>query len=66
MKKEYTMEQFKEMFNEAQAKTIDELNKDFEESNAKKDGGQDVMFMLHNIMVTATLRKHLFEKEKGE
>lgn len=66
MKKKYTMEQFKEMFDEAQEKTIEELRKDFEESDAKKDNGKDILFMLHNIMVTATLRKYLFNKEEGE
>lgn len=66
MKKKYTMEEIKKMFDEAQVKTIEELNKDFEDSDSKSKEGQDLYFMLHNIMVTSLLRKNLFGNEKGE
>lgn len=63
MEKKYTMKQFIEMFDKAQVKTIEELNDDFQKSNANKENGQEVMFMLHNMMVTAALRRNIFKKE---
>ena len=60
--KKYTMEEFKEMYEEAVVKTIEELDKDFKEAS-NGDSMQMVAFSLQNLMVIATLKKNIFFKD---
>lgn len=67
MKKKYTMEEFKKMFEEAEAKVIEEFDEHLEEVQKKKGmekGLPGFAMQLQNMMIIAMLEHHLFEKEK--
>ena len=61
MKKKYTMEQFEEMYDNAVMKTMEKLDKDFQEES-KIDGIGMVAFSLQNMLAMIELKKELFEK----
>lgn len=67
MKKKYTIEEFKEMFKEAETKAVEEFDKHIRE--IQKERGQEenmtgFMMGLQNMVIISMLEHHLFEKEK--
>lgn len=65
MKKKYTIEEFKEMFVEAQARTLAKMLKDMKEADTKGEMGEMgyISFNLHNMMCMSQLYKELFKVE---
>lgn len=65
----YTMEEFEEKFLEAQRKTIEELDKQYEELSEKVDKEENpmgkIIYTMQNMMVIAKVHSYLFN-EKGE
>lgn len=67
MKKKYTMEEFKEMFNEAMIKAIENLDKKMKEAQketGRESGMMDFMFSMQNMIAMTKLKKFLFEEDK--
>lgn len=67
MEKIYTIEQFKKLFGKAEKETLEELEVEFTESQEELNGNskmRDFMFALQNKIVTATLKRNLFEGEE--
>lgn len=67
MKKRYTIEQFKELFEKAEKETLEELEAEFTKSQEELNGDsrmESFMFALQNKMVTTTLKHNLFEGEE--
>lgn len=68
MKKKYTMEELKEMFDKAVSETIEELEKELEEAQKKLNKQMNpagrMAYTMQNLMVMGTLRNRIFKEEK--
>lgn len=68
MKKKYTVEEIKEIYENVEREVLEKLSNDMEE--AEKNTGKKVngmgktVYHLNNIMVTALVEQKLFEKLK--
>ena len=66
----YTMEEFKEMFKEANHKTMEKLMGDYKTAGAQNNKEIDPMaefaFSLQNSLVISVLEHYLFNEEEGE
>ena len=63
MKKKYTMEEFKEMFDDAVKQSLEKLDADFEKSSKEKGKDNQLgsfFFTLQNTMAYGELRHKLF------
>lgn len=70
MKKKYTIEEFKEMFDDAVKLSLKEICKDFkkaiEEKKESLDGSEELLFAMQNGFAYAALRKNLFGGKSNE
>lgn len=61
MKKKYTMEDFFEIFQEAEVKTLEKIAKDFKEAGKDENPMTSMLFNLQNVMVMTELKKEIFK-----
>lgn len=70
MKKKYSIEEFKEMFDKAMKLALEETKKDFKEASNNcghpVDALQEMAFTMQNAMAYAALRKNLFGGKENE
>lgn len=67
MKKKYTIEEFKEMFKEAETKAVEEFDehiRGIQKERGQKENMTGFMMGLQNMIIISMLERHLFEKEK--
>lgn len=70
MKKKYTIEEFKEMFDNAMKLSLEETKKDFKDAandcGHPVDALEEMAFTMQNAMAYASLRKQLFGGKTNE
>ncbi len=62
----FTMEQFKEIYDKAVAKTIESMNKIYHEKKEDVDSMGELFWSLHNMLAFQELRKEIFKDEESE
>ena len=66
MKKKYTMQEIKEMFDIAKIKVLDKMDKDFEEKSEVKDGMAKFAWSMQNMIVLIELEHAMFGDDKND
>ena len=63
--KKYTLKEFEERYDKAVIRTLDELEKEFEKADEKKELNalQKLAFTMQNTLAIAKLKVELFQKE---
>ena len=64
--KKYTMEEFKKLYDHAVVETLEKVESDFikAQGEVKTDNPMErIAFTMQNVLVMATLKHYLFEKE---
>jgi len=63
MKKKYTMEEFEKMFDDAEIKALEKLDKQLEDvAKNELDGMKKFGFTMQNMMAILELKKQLFKE----
>lgn len=64
--KKYTMDEFEEMFINAQRKTLIDLENSHKTKNDESDGMTSMFINMMNMIALSTLHNNLFGEEKEE